>query len=408
MKRILSLTLTFLMLFTVITAVNAAGEPVHNFYASDNGIDYFSITNVLPEPSDKSYIQWIAAEKCNAPAVITAETDLTGFGVSLLVDVGTTYIEGTYLNADSHTEPFESGAPVAKGEKFTINDIGVYYVWATKAGIDEPVEATFEIASLKAKCTSSRVLVNGIEVQFEAYNINNNNYFKLRDVAKAISGTPKQFEVQWNATTGEIDLISGKSYTIVGGELAAGDGIAKDAFKGSENICKDGEYNSPKAYLINGNNYFKLRDLGQMFDFDVAWDGANNCVVIDTSKSYIGTDVVTSQTGNQSAEVNCFLQDYPELPELSSFVESTFLKKHTETLENGINVNYYYYELPKDSELEGLLEYVEAMKSLDFQVSQRGEDETLPGSIMFDGATKKLMLVPTNIGGTPMLVLGVN
>ena len=39
-------------------------------------------------------------------------------------------------------------------------------------------------------------------------------------------------------------------------------------------------------YEIAGNNYFKLRDVGQMFDFEVDWDGARNAVIIDSTKSY--------------------------------------------------------------------------------------------------------------------------
>ena len=48
---------------------------------------------------------------------------------------------------------------------------------------------------LTAKPTASTVLVNGENVAFDAYNINDNNYFKLRDLAYILSGTEKQFEV---------------------------------------------------------------------------------------------------------------------------------------------------------------------------------------------------------------------
>jgi hypothetical protein len=36
----------------------------------------------------------------------------------------------------------------------------------------------------------------------------------------------------------------------------------------------------------NGNNYFKLRDVAQLFDFGVAWDGMNNTITVDTAKAY--------------------------------------------------------------------------------------------------------------------------
>jgi hypothetical protein len=40
-----------------------------------------------------------------------------------------------------------------------------------------------------ASPTSSTVLVNGKNVAFDAYNINGNNYFKLRDLAYTLNGT---------------------------------------------------------------------------------------------------------------------------------------------------------------------------------------------------------------------------
>jgi hypothetical protein len=40
------------------------------------------------------------------------------------------------------------------------------------------------------------------------------------------------------------------------------------------------------AYGLDGNNYFKLRDIGQVFDFGVGWDSSRNTIVIDTGKGY--------------------------------------------------------------------------------------------------------------------------
>ncbi len=142
------------------------------------------------------------------------------------------------------------------------------------------------MADVSANPTSSKIIVNGKEVSFEAYSINGNNYFKLRDVAKALSGTGKQFEVKWDGTKNVINLVSGSPYTAVGGELAVGDGKAKTAVFNSSPIYKDGVQVNLAAYTINGNNYFKLRDVGQAFDFGVTWDGAANTIRIDTSIGY--------------------------------------------------------------------------------------------------------------------------
>jgi len=131
------------------------------------------------------------------------------------------------------------------------------------------------------------VLVNGKIVEFEAYNINGYNYFKLRDLAQAVNNTEKNFEVTWDAANNAINLISNKPYTPSGGELAKGDGKAKVAIPTTSKIYKDGREIFLTAYNINGNNYFKLRDVAKTFDIGVTWDGATNTIGIDTSISYV-------------------------------------------------------------------------------------------------------------------------
>ena len=51
-------------------------------------------------------------------------------------------------------------------------------------------------------------------------------------------------------------------------------------------IYQNGKAISPMAFSIDGNNYFKLRDLGKLFNFYVGWDKVNNSIIIDTSASY--------------------------------------------------------------------------------------------------------------------------
>lgn len=139
----------------------------------------------------------------------------------------------------------------------------------------------------KAVPTTSNVLVNGISISFEAYTINGNNYFKLRDLAQAVNNTEKNFDVTWDGLKNAINLISNKPYSSVGGELAKGDGTAKIAIPTSSKIYKDGKEIALTAYTINGNNYFKLRDIAKAFDIGVTWDSATNTVSIDTSIGYV-------------------------------------------------------------------------------------------------------------------------
>ncbi len=135
-----------------------------------------------------------------------------------------------------------------------------------------------------AAVTTSKVLVDGKQVAFEAYNINSNNYFKLRDIAMALNGTAKGFEVAWDGKNNAISLTPGKAYTAVGGELAvSAKPTAKQAALSTSKIYLDGEEIQLTAYTIGGNNYFKLRDFEQAIGIVVGWDQKTNTVSIDTS-----------------------------------------------------------------------------------------------------------------------------
>jgi len=137
-----------------------------------------------------------------------------------------------------------------------------------------------------ATSTASTVLVNGSFVAFDAYSINGSNYIKLRDLAYILNGTEKQFEVTWDNDIKAINLISGKSYTASGGEMIIGNKGSATAYISNATVFINGVRVDLTAYTINGNNYFKLRDLGKAFDFGVIWDGTANTIRIETSRNY--------------------------------------------------------------------------------------------------------------------------
>ena len=140
-------------------------------------------------------------------------------------------------------------------------------------------------AGITAAPTSSKVLVNGKEAAFDAYTIDGSNYFKLRDLAYVLNGSEKQFEVGWDNASKTITLTSGSAYTANGSEMAKGGG-AQSASVSASKLLIDGKEVSLTAYTIGGNNYFKLRDIGQAFDFGIGWDNASKTITIDTSAGY--------------------------------------------------------------------------------------------------------------------------
>ncbi len=140
--------------------------------------------------------------------------------------------------------------------------------------------------NLTATPTDSIVYVDGVQKNFQAYNVDGNNYLKLRDLAYTLSGSPKQFDVVWDSQNGTINLLRNQPYTVVGGEMTGKGSSAVTPVETGARIILDSQEVSLFAYIIEGNNYFKLRDIAEIFDFNVTWDGTNNAIIIHTSESY--------------------------------------------------------------------------------------------------------------------------
>lgn len=60
------------------------------------------------------------------------------------------------------------------------------------------------------------------------------------------------------------------------------------AERSQHRILVDGTEVQMEAYTINGNNYVKLRDIGEKVGFNVYWDSANHCVQVESGKPYTG------------------------------------------------------------------------------------------------------------------------
>ena len=122
------------------------------------------------------------------------------------------------------------------------------------------------------------VYLDGLKYNTVAYNIDDNNYFKLRDIAQILSGTIKTFDIQYDGATNSIDMLSFYDYTSVGGELTPGDGTERKALSSSVFVMLDGVPIKATCYNIEGNNYFKLRDITDALDCRVEWDGKTQMI----------------------------------------------------------------------------------------------------------------------------------
>lgn len=136
--------------------------------------------------------------------------------------------------------------------------------------------------------TSSEIFVDGKPVLFDAYNIGGNNYFKLRDLAYVLNGTAKQFGVAYDAGANRINLTSAQGYIPAGGEMSGKSNGPLKANMSQLYVSVDRRsWYWLTAYNIDGNNYFKLRDIANIIDFSVSYEEETGRVFIDTSAGYL-------------------------------------------------------------------------------------------------------------------------
>jgi hypothetical protein len=155
---------------------------------------------------------------------------------------------------------------------------------------------------------------DGRQVDFDAYNINGSNYFKLRDLAYILSQEGRPMDVTYREYTnpdeywlpaGSIIIDGSNTYShITGDEMKAGtpgnktaslstlhvDTNTKGVAARYQFLTRDSSgYGNPEClifYNIAGYNYVRLRDILRVYNCRVDWDEAANTITIDTRLPY--------------------------------------------------------------------------------------------------------------------------
>lgn len=136
--------------------------------------------------------------------------------------------------------------------------------------------------AFNAQLSAQNLSVNGIVYACEKYNIDGNNYFKLRDLAQLLNNTGSQFDVGWNAAAGIVAITTQHAYTTPNGhELELGSDKSQTAQVSSQTIMIDGVVrNDLTVYNIGGSNFFKLREMGNALGFNVDYNAETNTAIV--------------------------------------------------------------------------------------------------------------------------------
>jgi len=145
------------------------------------------------------------------------------------------------------------------------------------------VTSSYADNSVNAKVSDSVVIIDGEQVWSTGFKIQNNNYFRLRDLASSLSGTDSQFNISLDNHLNAIELLPGTTYVPDGAPRAPYYNPNKTykAMPAASKILINGEIHAIQAYNIGGSNYFQLRDLAGLLKLDVSFNPEKNQIIVE-------------------------------------------------------------------------------------------------------------------------------
>lgn len=164
-------------------------------------------------------------------------------------------------------------------------------------------------AAVDAQPTNDAVTVDGKTVEVAVYKINDNNYFKLRDLAQAMSGSGYQFDISFDQDAQKVDIATGKAYTAVGGELSGTAEAPKAVVESPWKLFVDGKEAGASVYNIDGNNYYKLRDLADLIGYGVGYNSYSRTAMILTKEAEAGATVAADAASPTGYTITFVLND---------------------------------------------------------------------------------------------------
>lgn len=228
------------------------------------------------------------------------------------------------------------------------------------------VSASYAEGNIKATVSDSQVIIDGEVVRSSGFNIQNYNYFRLRDLASYLAETDSRFDITWNNAQNAIELTTGKAYSTKESFRTPyfSSGMLYQAKLSTAKIIIDGELQSIRAYNIEDNTYFQLRDLAKVLKFGVSFDSGTNSIVVnpylpENAHQAVGAEVRKDNT------LQPYLSESPIRSHLISNNDGTFSSVNVD--EGHVRIELYNkdYEVTSSKELPFELQYYGAFYSGD-------------------------------------------
>lgn len=303
---------------TSITIPEGVTEIGYAAFASCVALKEVKLPSTLKKLGAGAFWGCTSLEKVVIPAGVTALEDQMFWGCTALKDVtlpaSITSIDSLCFVADSSYQDGMVGIPLtditihgAEGSAAQRYAQAAGYAFVADqsaagrpatSGTAYPATQTVKIMDTYYDDALGTHVSTVREVNFYCYALKDpatgylTNYVKLRDAAQAVNGTLRSFNVGWDGATRVITLSSGE-YQPNGSEMVQNFAGEQPYEAGTSPVKMYGEPVILDSIVLTdatggGYTYVKLRDIGRVMDFNVAWQ--NGGIVIDTWNTYTDAD----------------------------------------------------------------------------------------------------------------------
>lgn len=222
--------------------------------------------------------------------------------------------------------------------------------------------------------SNNPIYVEGTQINtIPIYNINNSNYFKLRDI-----GYLMDFGVSWNTSKKCIEINTSKSSD--GLQVSTHQATqAKTASISNQPIYIDNVlYKDMTVYKIDDNNYFKLRDLADKVDFSCIYDSTTHSVSLDSRFHYSFKNVRGIKKDLTNYQ---YYDSYSSVPDFGNITGSSLY------LDSGKNEKgiMYWYDIDWDANYDGIAIYKDILKANRFYYRTTVTDDDNQNIDIFEG-----------------------
>lgn len=177
----------------------------------------------------------------------------------------------------------------------SITESGLYKVVSQKDGemitnvIYVEEGTNYKSNAYLTELQTATVTVDGQEIEIDVYEVDDEVFFKIRDIAQMLVGTDEEFEVTWNETFELIDIYPGQEYTVTGREFitTAQEEAALIALDTAPDLFKEKSSTRVNGYVINDENFYNIEKFADMFDFYIDINLKKDYITIDTTSEYL-------------------------------------------------------------------------------------------------------------------------